>query len=827
MKKLCCVLLTFIFLIGMVTPAFAATALPVTVDITEEDGASAIISALYRAGELASDEAPFTIQVGAGRYEIDRALHIFSNTRLVLDENAVIVNNASGAQGDNMLKVGITGDDPASGYYYKNITVEGGRWDGNGKNATMFKFVHAENCILNGVTAYNLKDAHYVEMAGVNGMQVLSCNFSRHIISTKNGTEAIQIDVLQQDHIAGYAHLDDEIDVLCKNINIDGCTFTGVRRAIGSHTAVLGKYYENVRITNNRFINSTEKSILCFNMRNLLIEGNEISGESVGIEIKTMDQGGMGSYLSATTKGYVQPIDLLATVCNNTVKSNTDHAIFVNGVMINSDIPAKKENNDKVFAGQYFVKGVNIHDNTVTAYGKKCAIKVQFAKNVTVNQNIVTEQSTAESPIYINNGCQAVDVTGNTVLSKVLNGIRVCNLLSGYPKGNIGSISDNTVAEVITNGYGIRVSDAAVNSIENNEIKKSVNLGIQVDKNTNIVEHPVSVQKINSNIIRSGRVGIKLMTATVTDVSGNKIYPTTSHSLLVDSKCKVGKISNNIISKSGGTAILSRTSTVNEIVGNKIAASASHSLMADAKSVVGKIHGNVISAAGGTAIIIHQSKVSEVSSNTITSPKGNGIYAYGGYGVDTIIGNKISDAGDSGIIANGVTIKSISANVISSCKNFGIYINGNNTSTYIAAVKGNRLNACTNPIKILKGSKVNLYVNAAASNRSANKYVINGSRQYTLGNVATVSLAAKKSGNTIRLNWAKKSTVSGYMIYRSTKSTSGFVKIGTASANAKLFTDKKTKAKVVYYYRILPYLKVAGSNVVMYGNVTQSKAVKR
>ncbi|MBQ3431912.1 MAG: hypothetical protein IJG23_03915, partial [Clostridia bacterium] len=266
MKKLCCVLLTFIFLIGMVTPAFAATALPVTVDITEEDGASAIISALYRAGELASDEAPFTIQVGAGRYEIDRALHIFSNTRLVLDENAVIVNNASGAQGDNMLKVGITGDDPASGYYYKNITVEGGRWDGNGKNATMFKFVHAENCILNGVTAYNLKDAHYVEMAGVNGMQVLSCNFSRHIISTKNGTEAIQIDVLQQDHIAGYAHLDDEIDVLCKNINIDGCTFTGVRRAIGSHTAVLGKYYENVRITNNRFINSTEKSILCFNM---------------------------------------------------------------------------------------------------------------------------------------------------------------------------------------------------------------------------------------------------------------------------------------------------------------------------------------------------------------------------------------------------------------------------------------------------------------------------------------------------------------------------------------------------------------------------------
>ena len=779
MKKLCSVLLTFVIVMGMVIPAFAAVTEPVTIEISEENGAAAIVNALYLAGEQASEATPYEIYVAAGRYELDRGLHIFSNTALILDENAVIVDCA--AQGDNMIKVGTTGDDPASGYYYKNISVQGGQWDGNGKVATMFKFVHARNCTLSGVKAFNLKDAHFIEIAGVDGMQVLSCDFSEHIITTNNGTEAIQIDVLQKDHIAGYVHLDDEIDYLCKNIVIDGCTFNGMRRAIGSHTAVLGKYYENIQITNNRFIHSSEKSILCFNMKDLLIEGNSIAGDNVGIEIKTMDRNGAGSYLLTNNKDgiYVKPTDLNVTIRANRVSSNTDHAIFVSGFMIANDIAAKERNNDKVPKGNYYVQGVSIQNNTLCAYGNKCGIKVQFAKDTVINNNTITAASTAQTPIYVSDGCNGVSITNNKILSAVLNGIRVCNLNTGYPRASIAAITGNTIASVLKDGYGIRVSDAAVGNIMNNIITKSANIGIQADVNPN-VGYAVSVKRINTNIIKSARIAIKLMKASASEIILNTLYPTTESALMILDKCVVGTVSKNVIAK-----------------------------------------------AGDSAILVRGSKVTAISSNTITSPKRQGIYVYEGYGTDTINANKISGAGENGICANGVTIKTIYNNVIASCKSFGIYINGNNTSTNIGAIKGNRLNACTNPIKILKGSKVHLYVNAAASNRAANKYVINGSKQYTLGNVASVSLAAKKAGKTICLNWAKKSTVSGYMIYRSAKSTGGFVKIGTASANAKLYTDKSAKAKVVYYYRILPYYKVAGSNVVLYGNVTQSKAVKR
>ena len=93
---------------GMVIPAFAAVTEPVTIEISEENGAAAIVNALYLAGEQASEATPYEIYVAAGRYELDRGLHIFSNTALILDENAVIVDCA--AQGDNMIKVGTTGD---------------------------------------------------------------------------------------------------------------------------------------------------------------------------------------------------------------------------------------------------------------------------------------------------------------------------------------------------------------------------------------------------------------------------------------------------------------------------------------------------------------------------------------------------------------------------------------------------------------------------------------------------------------------------------------------------------------------------------------------
>ena len=746
---------------------------PVIIEVTEEDGTAAIYEALYAAREQADAAHPYEIHVAAGEYSLDRAFHIFSNTSIIADENAHFQLDYA----DNMLKVGTTGNDPASGYYYENITVSGGEWDANHYTTTMFKFVHAKNCTLENVKAHDIYNAHFVEVAGVDGFTVAGCSFYNMHVDVGDGREAIQIDVLQKHHIQGYEHLDDEIDYLCKNITITDCTFNKVRRAVASHTAVQGKYFENIKIVNNKFVNTVEKSILCLNMRNLLIEGNQITGDNVGIELKTMDSNGAGVYLSATDSDKANPVDLKAEISNNTVISQSNHAILLNGIILKSAIAAVEKQHDAVPAGNYYVEGVNIHDNTLTAFGKMCAVKLKYAKAVTVNHNTVTSASTAETPIYVTDGSTEAAVTNNTIQSTVLNGIRVCNFNNDakYPRGSVTKITGNTIANVKSGGYGIRLSDAAIGNVDKNTITKSVNVGIQADKN----EEKISVTSISGNSIKSARIAIKIMKATIGNINSNKLYPTTYDSLVVDDR-----------------------------------------------SVVSTIDKNVISKPGDTGIVLHNSKITQIIGNTITSPKGMGIYCYGGYGTDKISGNAISGAKTNGVCANGVVIKSIDSNTVSSCKNIGIYINGTNTKTQINAIKSNKVSSCTYGYKILKGAKVNLYVNGASKNSGGNRYVINGSKQYKLGNEPSVSLSAKKSGKTVKLTWKKKTYETGYLIYRSVSSNSGFAKIGGVSGSATAFTDKTAKAKTTYYYRILPYYKVPGSNVTIYANWTQSKAVK-
>ena len=768
---------------------------PVIIEVTEENGTAAIYKALCDAREQADAAHPYEIHVAAGEYSLNGAFHIFSNTSIIADENAhfVMVGKVGEEEndGDNMLKVGTTGNDPASGYYYENITVSGGEWDANGFAKTMFKFVHAKNCVLENVRAHDIYNAHFVEVAGVDGFTVAGCSFYNMHVDVGDGREAIQIDVLQEGHIQGYEHLDDEIDYLCKNISISGCTFTGVRRGIASHTVVHGKYFENIEIIGNTFNDTEEKSILCYNMKDLVVKDNIINGTDVGIEVKTMDQNGAGTYLSANDRSYdekANPVYLGAEICNNTVVSKSNHAIFVNGIILRKDVSlTKKYNGEQVNytipKGNYYVDGVNIHDNTLTAYGNKCAVKVKYGKNCTVNKNTVTASTTSETPIYITDETTKTAVTNNNILSTVVNGIRVCNFTYedkpyeavSYSQCNITSISGNTIANVNSKGYGIRISDAAVGTVDKNTIKKSANLGIQADKNVK----KVAVNSISGNVINSARIAIRIMKATIGNINSNKLYPTTYDSLVVDDR-----------------------------------------------SVVSTIDKNVISKPGDTGIVLHNSKITQIVGNTITSPKGMGIYCYGGYGTDKISGNAISGAKTNGICANGVVIKSIDSNTISSCKNIGIYINGTNTKTQINAIKSNKVSSCTYGYKILKGAKVNLYVNGASKNSGGNRYVINGSKQYKLGNEPSVSLSAKKSGKTVKLTWKKKTYETGYLIYRSVSSKSGFAKIGGVSGSATAFTDKTAKAKTTYYYRILPYYKVPGSNVTIYANWTQSKAVK-
>lgn len=77
------------------------------------------------------------------------------------------------------------------------------------------------------------------------------------------------------------------------------------------------------------------------------------------------------------------------------------------------------------------------------------------------------------------------------------------------------------------------------------------------------------------------------------------------------------------------------------------------------------------------------------------------------------------------------------------------------------------------------------------------------------GKVYSFRVSAR-SQTSVTLKWSKKTWVSGYQIFRSTSSGSGYKLIGTVSASTTSCRNTGLKRGTTYYYRILPIVKVNG-----------------
>ena len=111
---------------------------------------------------------------------------------------------------------------------------------------------------------------------------------------------------------------------------------------------------------------------------------------------------------------------------------------------------------------------------------------------------------------------------------------------------------------------------------------------------------------------------------------------------------------------------------------------------------------------------------------------------------------------------------------------------------------------------------------------------INGSKKY--GNASsklTVKTASKAPTNlkitvgkkSATLKWKKTSGVTGYEVYTSGKSNSGFKKVATVKGAAKVkYTKKKLKASKTYYFKVRSYTTKNGQK--SYSNYTSVKKIK-
>ncbi|MCD7723135.1 MAG: right-handed parallel beta-helix repeat-containing protein [Clostridiales bacterium] len=849
-------------------------------DIESSSAYSAVQKALNTAKANATADNIYKVVVESGSYTLTSSLHIYSNTYLSLSGVTFTLpaNTAT-----NMLKVGATAD-TQSGYYYKNITISGGTWDANSNGSTVIKICHAQNVTLSGAVIKNCTDGHMMEVAGVNGLTVKNCTFKDQLLTTGSENtltyEAIQLDILVSAHITGYL----SEDLINKNITVTSCTFDNVPRGIGSHTGVLNNPMDTITITNNTFKNITSCAVQLMNCKNCTISSNTISGAPRGIAVYSYQLSGTylsstlakeGSVASSTSTAYKTPSSSNIVISgNNITLSGTDPyatyenvGIFAGGLTLAT---SQAGSGDKMPAGDYYLSGVTIKNNTVNSTGH--GIRLSDVTDSKISGNTLTYSGTVGDKDYgiqIRDNSQVTSVSSNTVKS-YYRGIFVL-------ASSVDSIKSNTVTSPSNNGISLEGAD--VTSIASNTVSSAGNNGINIYNSS-------TVGSIKSNTVSSAaKNGIFVQSSAVTgNIESNTIKSAKNNGIYIYDSASVAKIYKNTVTSAAKYGVGIENSTVTRISTNTIKKSTNNGINVIRSSKVGYINSNTIASAGKNAVFVQTSKVtSNIESNTITSPKNNGIYVYDSASVSKICKNSVSGAAKYGIDVDNATATKISDNTVSKSTNIGINVvnsakvetisgntvkNGSSKGISVSALKcamkisKNTVSNCAGDVLIsinpsskkytisitsnsvtgadtkkstgikvssgnvkltsntVKSCKVGILLSTSASgtvynntlkSNKSNKLTI-GSKKYSFLKTASLSVS-KKAKTSLKIKWGAVSGASGYIIYRSTSQDGTYKKIATVSSSSKTYTDKNLKKGKKYYYKIVAYRTVGNYTI--------------
>lgn len=395
------------------------------INVTVSQGAAGIQEALDEAHENADAKHPYKIVLGKGNYQINTALHIYSYT--YLDARKATLTHVTRSSGsDNLLKVGTPGMDPGSGYFYKNITINGGKWDRNGDGGTSIKVAHASNFTIKNAELCNTVDGHLIETAGVNGLNVQNCYF--HDSTTQaigSMSECIQLDILNSSHFSMYKHLDDESTYVTKNVKVTGCQFKNVSRAFGSHTNIYGYPFKNITFSGNTLSGLDSGALILCGMQNISVQNNSISCKGTGIEIYNVKYTRYGTFMPTGKSLSFKNPAVYATIEGNTIKSQKGYGIYLHGV----SFPSKGKNPDNgsvLPAGNYCIKKAWIKRNKISCSGEmRCPILIQDCRNVSIKLNQILKADPEYYAIYIMDGSHKITVSKNQIKAACKAGVRV------------------------------------------------------------------------------------------------------------------------------------------------------------------------------------------------------------------------------------------------------------------------------------------------------------------------------------------------------------------------------------------------------------------
>lgn len=432
------------------------------------DNAKVIQAALDEAENKASDKNRYRIYFPKGEYHINTTLNIFSNTELYLDEKTTLVQDAP--KGQNIVKAGDFSQKHILYNGFRNIKIDGGKWDMQFNGSCAMRFGHCTNLSIRNVNITNIMDAHHIEAAAVDTLSITDSTFTSSLRKGSNSCEAIQLDILHDSkHFPGFEEFDDTPN---KNVTISGCTFSNLHSGIGTRSAVVSKYFDNVVIENNKFENIQEKAISCFNYKNSKIINNTFTNVNSGICFEYLPNNFFGAYSQrmyiANDKSIGKINSKSSTVISGNVMNikqmaESSYGIYAYGAKV--DASTAKAN--VIVAGDYTISDLSIDNNTINVEensSKSYGIYITGVNKSEISSNTLTDYSSAKDGINGINICasQKNVIKNNNISGAFNNGISIFN--KSFPGSKNLLITSNSISGV--KSYGIRVAESSFATIK-------------------------------------------------------------------------------------------------------------------------------------------------------------------------------------------------------------------------------------------------------------------------------------------------------------------------------------------------------------------------
>ncbi|MDD3746250.1 MAG: right-handed parallel beta-helix repeat-containing protein [Anaerostipes sp.] len=496
-----------------------------------------------------------TVKFEGGNYCLDATLFVYSNTVVKADSNAVFKlesNTYKTMIGSRNFQEGTDNYDKGGYVNESNITIDGGKWDGNGKSGEMVRFIHGTNITVKNMEVYNIGEGgHLITFAGVKDGWIENCKLHGYLGKEKK--EAIHLDIVHDGSmVPGTDKYDDATN---QNIIITGNTVYDYPRAVGSHAAVDGVYQRNIQVNNNRFYNLSEEAVKFYGFKDSSVTNNSITNVGIGVRVYTYLEGTTYVNPLSSTKKEAQPSRYNINVQGNVIQNCSQYGIQTRG--LNSRI----------------MRGVTIKGNKISSTAGTGIMMYNYTSNCTVSENTISNAGNQGVGVYYASN-------GNTILNN--------------------TISDSKV-------YGVYLGGTGNTTIKSNNISRSKNHGICMGNNS----HSTLIQ--SNKIVSSGGNGTSINGSKNVIVRSNQITSSKNTGVALNSKCEYAYVAYNTINgaKNKGIAVYSG-GTKAKINGNSLKNVSGVGIYVQ-KCSKPKVYNNTIQLVGKNPITIDKCKSANIS----------------------------------------------------------------------------------------------------------------------------------------------------------------------------------------------------------------------